>query len=211
MDLKMKQAVIILWMAWNAVMAQAGVIIQDDFSGMSDGDYVSNSVLEVGSGAWSGSLVSSNGTGAVASSADLINEGVSIPLPAFDAGDVITIKATLGSGDVSWWGLGFADTAAVDLVDNTPWATYNPNGNVVLFGGTSVSNNMGSGSRVSGAIISEVFEIEFIYDTGAGTVTIIADGETTHQDVAITTSGTPTLNYAVLIFRRPATPGSTTI
>ena len=49
--------------------------------------------------------------------------------------------------------------------------------------------------------------MEFTYDTGAGTVTTVYGGETIHDAVAITSTGTPTLDYAFFIMRDPTGGG----
>ena len=210
--MKAKKTVGVLLTVMVVVAVHAEVIVQDFFTGMSAGDNVSNSVLEVGSGTWAGSLESNGGNIMRAPASPGLTEGASIALPDFNVGDIITIKARAAETDstTAWFGIGFSDSSDVlsTLGNNTPWATFTAaTGNVNVFGGTSTQNGTGLLTRSSGAVGTVPTLMEFIYDTGAGTVTTIYGGETVQDGVSITTSGTPTLDHAFFVMRSPAGGG----
>jgi len=207
-----KKIVGVLSVVIGVVAAQAEVIIKDDFDNMTGaGDSITNSVLEVGSGAWVGSLESNGGNVMRAPSNPAIQEGASIALPAFNPGDIITIKARAARTDTTtaWFGMGFSDSSSTaNLSANTPWATfYATTGGSNIFGGPSTANSTGIAYRPSGGVGTASTLMEFTYDTGAGTVTTVYGGETIHDAVAITPSGTPTLDHAFFIMRDPTGGG----
>ncbi len=197
----------------SAMAAQAAIIIKDDFDNMAGaGDSITNSVLEVGSGTWVGSLLSNGGNIMRAPANPGTMEGASIALPNFNPGDIITIKARAARTDTttSWFGMGFSDSSNVlsSLANDTPWATfYAATGGVNVFGGSSTANGTGISYRSSDGVGTAVTLMEFTYDTGAGTVTTVFGGETVQNAVAITTSGTPTLDHAFFVMRDPTGGG----
>jgi hypothetical protein len=137
-------------------------------------------------------------------------EGATIALPDFNVGDIITIKASAARTDsATYFGIGFSSSANVSaMASYSPWATFNAaNGNVNVYGGAGAVNSAGVLSR--GTVGTAITAMEFTYDTGAGTVTTVYGGVTLQNAVSITTTGTPTLDYAFFVMANAdAGPGA---
>lgn len=189
----------------GAVLAEDRVIIRDGFEMPSAGIGVSESVLEVGSGAWTGSLVSDGKGSMQLADPDLpsLIEGISIPLPAFRPGDVVKINARISCGlGVGWIGLGFDDsgTAAKSLMDCTPWAVYRPALGRVAVAEKGAADFQSAYTGKGG--LAGLMDVEFIYDTGSQTVTTLLDGAVANNGQEVVFSESPSLSHAFINFYR---------
>lgn len=170
--------------------AHAVTLISDSFAGMADGANLVGRTPEVSNagGVWTGSTANllSNGTGGLeatyATSPTSNNQRTaSINLGAgylaankgiYELSMDVT-HPTTSTSNTSWVGIGFLEnnTNTSTLVSNnaSPWMMYRMNGNVNVYGGTGISNQLVNNSPFSihGGDLGGTYTMKLVLDTSA--------------------------------------------
>lgn len=166
--------------------SHAATLISDSFGGMADNEGLTGRTPEISNagGAWNGSTANliSNGAGAleVGYTTDQprtasINLGAGY-LAANPGTYELSIDITHPTGsttNTSWVGLGFmnANTNTNTFVSNNgnPWMMYRLNGQVNVYGGNGVSNQLinNSPAGTHGAALGGTYTMKLVLDTSA--------------------------------------------
>ncbi|MCC6682382.1 MAG: hypothetical protein IT445_15890 [Phycisphaeraceae bacterium] len=187
------------------------------------GDPLAGTTTEVGGGVWAGTgdyllgQVAATTDGYVYSTnTTSLNTYAALPL-TLNPGDVATIEARIMSfnnaGTDNWTAIGFLDNANSCYSAGKTWLLMRQDttrtDEIAVFGalgGTGAGNTLIK-SAIPGTPDADGFNlVQFTYDSGANTVSLVVNGETVLDQVA--DLGTPTISHVGFQFFRTTVEGA---